>query len=327
MNITEIKTNFHVQTYFGELIEAAEKEFGPCPTYSIERNKWRDRVMTRVLSGVHYGAHNVDMKKAREVIGIAYADSAISYAEYFLKLGVFGKIKANNNLRDFGKQHSEFMGQLNYTAITGDPVRQFNTSATPESQFIGMVYKEVAKIARLGAKSLSDNDKAKYPVYIGNGICRGSAHISGAVLHENRIRFTVHGVGAPAITTGRQLLRAFSKMDVVHNVDAIKGSNQYRIEVTIRPEMLCGYKPQHAITPMQAKAIVEVEKAPSVGIVLQNVMKELQKEKDSLNERKQQLNDEHSAVSARIIQISRQMAAMHTAWEAMSEKPADGVKN
>lgn len=327
MNIDDIKTNMHVQSYFGKLIKEAEKKFGFCPTCPDSRSTWKKNVLNNVITSAcsDLGAYGTfDIKKAKNDFS-ASVTSAVWYAEYFMHLGIFGKVKANNNLRDFGKMHSVFAGQFNYNSITGDPVRMFNDSASSESKFIGMVYKEVALIARLGAKGLSGNDKAKYPIHVGNAACRGSAQVEAIVLHENKIRFIVHGMGAPAITTGRQLYHAFSKMGVVETVTATKGSTKYIIEVTIRPEYLCGYKVKtsNVFTPVEVAQVIK--KSSSVESVLQKAMAELQKEKDSLNERKAELNKEVTAISARVIQIGRQLSSLNASLEVMKEAPATGM--
>ena len=188
------------------------------------------------------------------------------------------------------------------------------------------------EIARAGAKFLDGNNKAKFEVKPGNSISRGYANVSARVISENKIQFSVFGIGEPSKIVSYQLSTAFSKMDVVENSEIIKSSSNHtrRIEVTIHPDLI--YKVKETDTIDNAVVLIPENVAvidnSNLDAMLQNKLAELQKEKEILSKRQEQLAQliaEQNVVDSRIKQISRQMASLHTAWEVINEKSVGEV--
>lgn len=249
----------------------------------------------------------------------------IPYMDAFKKTGVIGKLKAANRL-------SKWLTTANkpnpsYYNSMGDIDIMHENSVVSDTNFFNFnLQKELPRILRAGATLLTGNNKLKCQAYYAQSSFGGNVPVVYAYNEGGSSLITVKGNENNSFcNVCEQLMKALTFMKVVSEVNIIRRiKNELTLSVPINSSRLGNrIRSGEQMNQFQSAKTIEV----SLSAMLQSKMNELQKEKESLQARKQKLNDEVTSISSRIIQIGRQMASLHTSWEVINEKPADGVKN
>lgn len=249
----------------------------------------------------------------------------ISYMDAFKKTGLVGKLKAANRLSKWLTTANE--PNPSYYNSMGDIDIVHENSAVSDTNFFNWnLQKELPRILRAGATLLTGNSKLKCQAYFAQSSFGGNVPAVYAYNEGGSSLITVKGNENNSFcNVCDQLMKALTLMKVVSEVNIIRRiKNELTLSVVINSSCLGNrIRTGEQMKPFQSAKTIEV----SLSAMLQSKMNELQKEKETLQARKQKLNDEVSSISCRIIQIGRQMASLHTSWEVMNEKPADGVNN